>query len=112
MTIWIDAQLSPVIASWLTTTFSVSAFALRDVGLRDATDRKIFTEAKAIGAVVMTKDSDFIKLLEELGPPPQIIWLTCGNTSNANLKRILLKTFMQAVSLLEDGDPLVEISSV
>lgn len=69
-------------------------------------------EAKAVGAVVMTKDSDFIKLLEELGPPPQIIWLTCGNTSNANLKQILLKTFAQAVSLLEDGDPLVEIISV
>lgn len=112
MTIWIDAQLSPVIASWLTSTFSVFASALRDVGLRDATDRKIFAEANAIGAVVMTKDSDFIKLLEELGPPPQIIWLTCGNTSNANLKQILSKTFAQAVSLLEDGEPLVEISSV
>ena len=112
MTIWIDAQLSPVIASWLTSTFSVFASALRDVGLRDATDRKIFAEANTIGAIVMTKDSDFIKLLEELGPPPQIIWLTCGNTSNANLKQILSKTFAQAVTLLEDGEPLVEISSV
>ena len=111
MTIWIDAQLSPVIAAWLTATFSITAVALRDVGLRDATDRKIFAEAKAMGAVVMTKDSDFIKLLEELGPPPQIIWLTCGNTSNANLKQILSKTFTQAVSLLEDGEPLVEISA-
>lgn len=112
MIIWIDAQLSPVIASWLTTTFSVTAFALRDVSLRDATDRKIFTEAKAIGAVVITKDSDFIKLLEELGPPPQITWLTCGNTPNAFLKQGLSKTFAQALFLLEAGEPLVEIISV
>lgn len=58
---------------------------------------------------MMTKDSDFVKLLEELGPPPQVIWLTCGNTSNARLKQILTKALPQAVILLESGEPLVEI---
>jgi predicted nuclease of predicted toxin-antitoxin system len=37
----------------------------------------------------MTKDSDFVDLVERLGPPPQIIWLTCGNTSNLRLREIL-----------------------
>lgn len=71
--------------------FSVSAHALRDLGLRDGTDRAIFAATRGAAAVVMTKDSDFVKLLEELGPPPQVIWLTCGNTSNARLKQILAK---------------------
>ena len=106
MIIWIDAQLSPAIAPWLTETFSQ---ALRDLGLRDAPDREIFAAARSAAAVVMTKDSDFVKLLEELGAPPQVIWLTCGNTSNARLKQILTKALPQAVILLESGEPLVEI---
>ncbi len=32
--IWIDAHISPAIATWITTTFGVTALALRDVGLR------------------------------------------------------------------------------
>ena len=109
MVIWIDAQLSPAIAPWLAENFSVSAQALRDLGLRDATDREIFAAARNVSAVVMTKDSDFVKLLEELGSPPQVIWLTCGNTSNARLKQILTKALPQAIVLLESGEPLVEI---
>ena len=109
MVIWIDAQLSPAIAPWLAENFSVSAQALRDLGLRDATDRAIFAAARSASAVVMTKDSDFVKLLEEFGPPPQVVWLTCGNTSNARLKRILTKALQRAISLLESGEPLVEI---
>jgi predicted nuclease of predicted toxin-antitoxin system len=109
MVIWIDAQLSPAIAPWLAENFSVSAQALRDLRLRDATDRAIFAAAKSAAAVVMTKDSDFVKLLEELGAPPQVIWLTCGNTSNARLKQILTKALPQAIILLESGEPLVEI---
>ena len=109
MIIWVDAQLSPAIAQWLAGNFSVSALALRDLGLRDATDREIFAAARNASAVVMTKDSDFVKLLEESGPPPQVIWLTCGNTSNARLRQILTKALPQAVGLLESGEPLVEI---
>lgn len=109
MIILIDAQLSPAIAPWLAENFSVSAQPLRDLGLRDATDRAIFAAARSAAAVVMTKDSDFVKLLEELGAPPQVIWLTCGNTSNARLKQILTKALPQALILLESGEPLVEI---
>ena len=67
MTIWIDAQLSPAIAVWLTVSFSVTALAVRDVGLRDAEDREIFLEARRQSAVVLTKDSDFVLLQNELG---------------------------------------------
>ncbi len=38
MIIWVDAHLSPAIATWITQTFSVTALALRDVGLRDIYD--------------------------------------------------------------------------
>ena len=109
MIIWVDAQLSPAIATWLTSTFGVQSSAVRDLGLREAADRAIFLAAKSESVVVMTKDSDFVMLLEDLGPPPQIIWLTCGNTSNARLKQILTNALPRAIMLLESGEPLVEI---
>jgi predicted nuclease of predicted toxin-antitoxin system len=112
MLIWIGAQLSPAIATWLSAGFPVNARALRDVGLRDATDTEIFAEARNAGVVVMTKDSDFVTLLAKHGPPPRVIWLTCGNTSNDTLKQILQGTFTQALSLLEAGEPLIEIRAI
>jgi predicted nuclease of predicted toxin-antitoxin system len=86
MTIWVDAHLSPAIATWMTDTLGVTAVALRDIGLRDAEDPEIFEAAKAQGVILMTKDSDFVDLVDRLDSPPQIIWLTCGNTSNARLR--------------------------
>lgn len=109
MVIWVDAQLSPAIAAWLTENYALIAHAVRDLGLCEAADRAIFLAARSASVVVMTKDSDFVRLLEELGPPPQVIWLTCGNTSNARLRQILSGALPQALSLLESGEPLVEI---
>lgn len=110
MTIWVDAHLSPAIASWITSTIGITALALRDVGLRDAEDLEIFEAAKAEGVIFMTKDGDFVDLVDRLGAPPQIIWLTCGNTSNARLREILSATLSEALELLRAGEVLVEIS--
>jgi len=88
----------------------VEAIALRELGLRDAEDLEIFEAAKAQEATVMTKDSDFVDLVARLGAPPQIIWLTCGNTSNVRLREILSKTLPRALELLAAGETLVEIS--
>ena len=109
-TIWIDAHLSPAIATWINNTFEdISAFALRDLGLRDAEDLEIFEAAKAQEVIFMTKDSDFIDLVERKDAPPKIIWLTCGNTSNARLKEILSVTLLDALEFLQNGEKLVEI---
>jgi predicted nuclease of predicted toxin-antitoxin system len=109
-TIWIDAHLSPAIATWIIDTFGITAIALRDLGLRDAEDPKIFEAAKEQGVIFMTKDSDFVDLVERLETPPQIIWLTCGNTSNVRLREILSSTLLDALELLKSGEKLVEIS--
>lgn len=112
MTIWIDAQMSPAIAAWVSSNFAVNAVAVRDLGLRDAEDNEIFEVARRENAIVMTKDSDFVLLLDRLGAPPQVIWVTCGNTSNARLKEILMNTLPKALELLESGEELVEINAI
>ena len=110
MIIWLDAQLSPALAQWIESEFGVECRALRDVGLRDATDREIFKAARASGAVIMTKDSDFVTLQNRHGAPPQVIWLTCGNTSNRALQVLLTRSLRQAINLLNGDEGLVEIS--
>ncbi len=89
MKIWVDAQLSPAIARWLATAQGADAVTLRDIGLRDADDAQIFFAARQNSAIVMSKDRDLADLVLRHGPPPQIIWITCGNTSNRRLEEIL-----------------------
>ena len=112
MTVWTDAQLSPALAKWITETLGVSAVAVRDLGLRDAKDFAIFLAAREAEAVVLTKDADFPHLLAQHGPPPRVIWLTCGNTSNENLRRILQTTLASALQMIESGEPFVEITEL
>lgn len=110
MTIWIDAQLSPSLANWITDTFGLPAQAVRELGLREAKDFPIFQAAREADAVVLTKDADFPHLLQQHGPPPKVLWLTCGNTSNRNVRAILRSTLPSALKLLEAGESVVEIT--
>jgi predicted nuclease of predicted toxin-antitoxin system len=109
VTLWLDAHLSPALASWFRRTCAVSCFAARELGLRDATDHDIYMAARKEQAIIVTKDVDFVRLLERHGPPPQILWLTCGNTSNARLVEILSGYWPTIAVLLGNGEPLVEI---
>lgn len=110
MILWLDAQLSPRLARWLNATFAVVASPVRDLGLRDAADHAIYQAAAKAGATVITKDSDFVHLQIQHGPPPQILWLTCGNTSEAHLHDLFLTHFPSALRLLGEGEALVEIA--
>ena len=47
--------------------------------------------------IVMTKNRDFVDVVNRLGTPSQVIWLTCGNRSNARLKKILTSTLRNAL---------------
>lgn len=111
MKIWIDAQLSPAIAAWINRSFpGIQASSVRALGLRDATDAQIFQAAREAGAILMSKDADFMRLLEQQGAPPQVIWVSCGNTSNARMREVLTAALPKALALIEQGEPLIEIS--
>lgn len=90
-------------------TFNLPCQPIRDLGLRDAADTRIFERARMADVIVMTKDRDFVEMLLQHGPPPKIIWLTCGNTSNQNLQSILAARLPLALQMLQSGDSLVEI---
>ncbi|RKT46062.1 type I-F CRISPR-associated helicase Cas3f [Thiocapsa rosea] len=97
VTIWLDAQLPPALATCLASKFETKCLAVRDLGLRDSDDQAIFQAARDQGGVViMSKDSDFVELALRLGPPPRILWLTGGNVTNTHLRRILAEVLPAA----------------
>jgi len=110
--VWVDAQLSPALAPWLTSEFGVEAYSVRFLNLLRAKDPGIFQQAREASVLVMTKDADFVLLQERLGAPPAILWVRCGNTSNAHLKEVLRRTFPDARRMIESGEILVEITDV
>jgi predicted nuclease of predicted toxin-antitoxin system len=107
--IWLDAHLSPRVARWIQDSLGHDAQALRDIGLRDAEDEAIFEQARKESVVILTKDKDFVDLAGRLGSPPAVIWLRCGNTSEAALKQILADHLDEALGFIASGEGLVEI---
>jgi predicted nuclease of predicted toxin-antitoxin system len=107
--LWLDAQISPGLCLWIARRFAVEAAHARDLGLREAEDPEIFARARKPGVVVFTKDEDFVELVRRLGMPPQVLWLRCGNMSNARLRKVLARTLPDAIELLNHGEPIVEI---
>ena len=112
MIIWSTPNCHPP-SPWLKDHFNVEAFSVRYLEMVRAKDRDIFSAAReAADVVVLTKDSDFVLLQERLGPPPAIMWVRCGNTSNAYLKRVLQRTFNEARRLIEAGEVLIEFTDL
>ena len=73
-------------------TLAIECLPVRDLNLQRASDSEIFAAACVANVVVMSKDDDFVELLEKHGPPPQVVLVTCGNTSNARLRRLGART--------------------
>ena len=90
-------------------TFSIDCLPVRDLNLHRATDPEIVAAAHGANVIVITKDTDFVELLEKHGPPPQIVLVTCGNTSNARLRGLVQMAWPAVVTMLERGEALVEL---
>lgn len=109
MTLWLDAHISPALASWIANEFGIDCVAVRDLGLREARDRPIFAAARDASADLLTKDEDFAELVQQLGSPPRVLWLRSGNTSNATLRQILTRELPAALERFAAGESLVEL---
>lgn len=110
MKFWIDAQLPPLMADWLTSDFGVEASTLHALGLRHAADSAIFAALRQPRAVIVSKDEDFVDLVTRLGTPPQLLWVTCGNVTNRALRNLMKLALPAAVRMLEAGEPIVELA--
>ncbi|MBX2974312.1 MAG: DUF5615 family PIN-like protein [Flavobacteriales bacterium] len=109
MTIWLDAQLSPVLANWIRATFKETCFPVRDLSDLRTADETLFMRARKEADILITKDVDMVHLLHRHGPPPKIVWLRMGNTSNARLKEVFTRRWNEIVALTSANEPLIEL---
>jgi predicted nuclease of predicted toxin-antitoxin system len=107
--VWVDAQLPPALARSVSQSFGVEALHVSELRLVSGKDEAIFLAARAAGAIVTTKDSDFVRLLERHGPPPKILWITLGNLRNVELTESLEKRWERVMAHFEAGESLVEL---
>lgn len=59
--------------------------------------------------MIISKDSDFVDLVQRLGAPPKLVWLTCGNVTTARLKALCAKGWPNVAALLAAGEAIVEL---
>lgn len=94
---------------WLRNTAGLAVAHVAELGLLRATDTEIFARAREASAIVVTKDADFVRLLDRDGPPPQGVWITAGNLTNARLRELVHTHWERVLELLTRGEALVEI---
>ena len=102
----VDAQLPPALARWLTDN-GHDADHVMNVLSADAEDAALVKYAAANGAVIVTKDADFLLLVPN--PPPQLLLVTSGNASNRILLQRFASQFEAAMASLAGGSAIVEI---
>ncbi len=100
----VDAQLPPSLARWIASQ-GQKAEHVALVLTPTEQDTAIVKYAVASGAVIVTKDSDFLTL----APPPPLLLVTTGNIPNQALLALFQERFGQAVDALARGEVMVEI---
>jgi predicted nuclease of predicted toxin-antitoxin system len=104
----VDAQLPPALARWLSERGHEAAHVL-DLGLLEASDRSIWTQAGEIGATLITKDQDFITLLSIAPNGVSVVWVRVGNTTRRELLAWFDTVFPSIEQALMSGESLVEV---
>ncbi len=102
----VDAQLPPALARWI----AAQGHAAEHVAIAlTATepDAAIVQYAIENGAVIITKDSDFLTL----APPPPVLIVATGNITNQALLALFGDRFDRAVGELANGQAVVEIDT-
>lgn len=100
----VDAQLPPALARWI----EVQGHDAEHVAVAlmpSERDEAIAAYAIAKGAVIVTKDSDFLNL----APPPPLLIVSTGNVPNHALLSIFQDRFATVVAQLSGGQSVVEI---
>ena len=81
------------------------------VGLGSADDGVLWRFARENGYVLVTKDDDFLDLAALHGPPPIVIRLAMGNSSNAQVLSALLNGQTAILAAAEQpGISVVELA--
>ncbi|MFT4211210.1 MAG: DUF5615 family PIN-like protein [Microbacterium sp.] len=104
----IDAQLPPALAAVLQRE-GHDAVAVRDIGLREASDGDIWGHCAQTGQVIVSKDDDFARRARDTTTGPSVVWLRVGNASKRALEAWFVPLLPAILDQLDAGERLVEV---
>ncbi|MGO0309194.1 DUF5615 family PIN-like protein [Endozoicomonas acroporae] len=97
----LDENLSPRLIARIETRFPKSLHVIH-ASLDNSPDTELWSFAKANDLAVVSKDMDFLSMLEAFGHPPKLIRLTAGNVRPALVEGILIDNQQAIHSFLND----------
>ena len=103
----VDAQLPPALARQLV-ALGHQAEHVSDCGLLSSADDAIQAYAIDIGAVVVSKDEDFVTA-RVLGAGPSVVWIRLGNLRKSELLKRMDAEIERIVAALEQGESVIEV---
>ena len=68
-----------------------------------ANDLEIWNYARENGYIIITKDNDFLDILDKNGYPPKVVLLKTGNNRSSALETLLIKA-KDMIEELENGN--------
>lgn len=81
-----------------------------ELGLLAKPDVQIWRHAERVGAIMLTRDSDFAALRLRAASGPAVVWLRLGNITNAKLERALKSALPEIVAAVAEGELLIELN--
>jgi predicted nuclease of predicted toxin-antitoxin system len=80
-----------------------------DVGLISAADRAIWLHAQDSGAVIVSKDDDFVTLRALSTAGPSVVWVRYGNCRRAALLERFSKALPAVLEAIDRGETVIEL---
>ncbi len=103
-----DAQLPLALARLISDCGHKSEHVF-DFTLESAPDSEIWKYALNTGAVIVTKDEDFIHLASVSKQAPPIVWIRTGNLSKKALLNWFQPLLSEIIEKIESGESLIEL---
>ncbi len=104
----LDAQLSPKLVAALRKARHQAEHVF-ELGMTRTPDAEIWRHAESIGAVIVSKDSDFATMRLHAQNSPAVIWLRLGNVTTGVLQKTLLAALPEIIAALANDEVLIEI---
>lgn len=84
------------------------AVHVKELSLAAAEDGDIWSRARELGAVIVSKDEDFVALVRRAAPP-QVVWVRTGNCGNNEPIARMDTVWLRLIAELDGGAALIEV---
>jgi predicted nuclease of predicted toxin-antitoxin system len=104
----IDNQLPQALAVYLKSRGHDCSHVI-ELSLDEADDVELWARGIADGAILISKDEDFIFLATRVGGSGRLVWVRLGNCRNASLISAFDRAHEEIIQAFESGQRIIEL---